>query len=582
MTDSALRRSLVVLGLAGGMLSIGSTARLLAQDSVIVIDPNAPADSAELGGIPADVVSELLRTFADTGVLRLNGPVDVPAGARMSGPVAVYRGEIVVAGQIDGPLTIVNGDLTILRTGSVTGPILVAGGRFSALPGSTVSEEPRVFSEAAPVVRQNDGTLVVREHRKTLGELAEARATFRTGQVRTTLAIATGKTYNRSEGLPIVFGPKFDWRASKSVVGHLEIEGILRTASDITSSRRDVGWLARTDWRFGRRGTIGAGLKAYSQIDGVEEHTLPREEIGWNAFLFQRDYRDYFEAEGVSGYVSAAPLSMLRVDATIRYQRESSVLANDPWSLVHNTDRWRPNPQIDDGHYLIAGAGIDFDTRPRQMDVPSGWWVRLNYEFGHSDDVSPVSLPDVVRSGLPSSDYDYHRMTLDARRFNRLTPGTGLNLRLWAGGSVGGDPLPLQRRLSLGGLDLLPGYRFRSLTCTPAGFANPSQAALCDRMIVAQAELRSRLDLRLGFHSHDPDRFIGISQASLVFFTDAGKPWLAGNGPGRVPSGKLPVFKEWKADLGVGLDLGGLGIYLAKALTDPEPLQVFFRLERRF
>jgi hypothetical protein len=568
--------------LTGLLLAAWPPARLAAQDSVIVIDPNAAPDSADLGGVPAEVVSELIRIFGDSSVLRLNGPLDVPGGSRLSGPVAVYRGEVVVAGEVDGPLTIVNGDLTILRTGSVTGPILVAGGRFVAVPGSIVSDEPRVYSEAAPVVRQADGTLVLREHRKTLGELAQARTTFQTGRVRTTLAIATGKTYNRVEGLPIVFGPRFDWRANRSVAGHLELEGILRTASDITSSRRDIGWLARTDWRFGRRGTIGAGLKAYSQIVGVEEQTLPREEIGWNSFLFQRDYRDYFETQGGSGYLSAAPLSILRLDASVRYERENSVLANDPWSLVHNTDRWRPNPQIDDGHYLIAGLGIDFDTRPKQTDVPTGWWIRLGYEYGHSEDVSPVSLPEQVRSGLPASDYDYHRMTLDARRFNRLTPGTGLNLRLWAGGSIGGDPLPLQRRLSLGGLDMLPGYRFRSLTCTPAGFANPSQAALCDRMIVVQAELRSRLDLKIGVHSHDPDRFIGINQANLVFFTDAGKPWLAGDGPGRIPSDRLPVLKEWKADLGVGLDLGGLGVYLAKALTDPEPLQVFFRLERRF
>lgn len=577
-----LPRWLTALGLVGCALSAYLPARLSAQDSVIVIDPNAPADSAAQGGLPAEVLSEVLAAFADTSALRLNGPVNVPAGTRLSGRVAVYRGEMVVAGEVDGPLTVVNGDLTVLPGGRITGPVLVAGGRYVKLAGAEVSGEPRVYWEAAPVIRQTDGTLALREHRKTLGELAEAKATFRTGRIKTTLFLATGKTYNRVEGLPIVFGPRFEWRASPSVLGRLELEGIIRTASDVTSSRRDVGWMARTDWSFGKRGTVGVGLRAYSQIVGIEEQTLPREEIGWNAFLFQRDYRDYYEAEGGSAYLSVAPLPILRLESSLRYERQASVLANDPWSLVHNTDRWRPNPLIDDGHYTTALLGIDLDTRSKQADVPTGWWVRLGYEYGHSNDVSPVSLPDVVRPGLPTSDYDYHRMTLEARRFNRLTPGTGLNFRLWAGGSVGGDPLPMQRRLSLGGLDMLPGYRFRSLTCTPAGYPNPSSAALCDRMLILQAEVRSRLDLHLGFRSHDPDRFIGISQANLVFFTDAGKPWLSGNGPGRIPSDKLPVLKEWKADLGVGIDLGGFAVYAAKALTDPEPLQVFFRLERRF
>ncbi|HTO72182.1 MAG TPA: BamA/TamA family outer membrane protein [Gemmatimonadales bacterium] len=582
MNYSGWRHGLKALGLIGAMLAAFPPARLSAQDSVIVIDPNAPADSALQAGLPTEVLNEIVAAFADSSALRLNGPLTVPVGTTLNGKVAVYRGETVVAGVIDGPLTVVNGDLTILPGGKVTGPILVAGGRFTAMGGADVFGTPRSYLEAAPVVRQTDGTLVIREHRKSLGELAEAKATFKTGQVKTTLFLATGKTYNRIEGLPIVLGPRFEWRASPSVLGRLELEVILRTASDVTSSRRDVGWLARTDWRFGRRGTVGAGLKAYSQIAGIEEQTLPREEIGWNSFLFQRDYRDYYETEGGSAYLSVAPTSTIRLDGSVRYERQNTVLANDPWSLIHNSDRWRPNPQIDDGHYTTAGLGIEFDNRTRQLDVPSGWWVRLGYEFGHSNDVSPVSLPETVRPGLPSTDYDYSRMTLDARRFNRLTPGTGLNFRLWAGGWVGGDPLPMQRRLSLGGLDMLPGYRFRSLTCTPPGYSNPSSAALCDRMLIFQAEVRSRLDLKLGFRSHDPDRFIGISQANLVFFTNAGKPWLAGDGPGQIPSDKLPVFKEWKADFGAGIDLGGFALYAAKALTDPEPFQIFFRLERRF
>jgi hypothetical protein len=575
-------RWLTILGTLGLVLSAFPAARLSAQDSVIVIDPNAPADSVAQGGLPTDVLNEVVAAFADTGALRLNGPLTVPAGTRLSGSVAVYRGEVIVAGEIDGPLTVVNGDLIVLQGGRITGPVLVAGGRFSAVTGSEVGGTPRVYLEAAPVIRQSDGTLEVREHRKTLGELAQAQTTVSSGRIKTTLYLTTGKTYNRVEGLPIVFGPKFEWRASPTVVGWLDLQGVLRTASDITSSRRDVGWLAGTDWSFGRRGQVGAGLKGYSQISGIEEQTLPREEIGWNAFLFQRDYRDYFEAEGGSAYLSVAPVSILRFETSVRYERQASVLANDPWSLIHNSDRWRPNPLIDDGHYTTFGLGIDFDTRPKQVDVPNGWWVRMRYEYGHTDDVSPVTLPETVRPGLPSRDYGYSRIALDARRFNQLTPGTGLNFRLWAGGWVGGDPLPLQRRLSLGGLDMLPGYRFRSLTCTPAGYTNAASAALCDRLLLFQAEVRSRFDLRIGFRSHNPDRFIGISQANLVFFTDAGKPWLAGDGPGQVPSNRIPVFKEWKADLGAGIDLGGFALYVAKALTDPEPLQVFFRLERRF
>jgi hypothetical protein len=67
-----------------------------------------------------------------------------------------------------------------------------------------------------------------------------------------------------------------------------------------------------------------------------------------------------------------------------------------------------------------------------------------------------------------------------------------------------------------------------------------------------------------------------------VGLADAGIPWLVGNGPGQLPSNRLPVLSEWKADIGAGLDLGGIGFYFAKSVTGPEPVQVFFRLQRRF
>jgi len=144
----------------------------------------------------------------------------------------------------------------------------------------------------------------------------------------------------------------------------------------------------------------------------------------------------------------------------------------------------------------------------------------------------------------------------------------------------------MQRRFSLGGLDLLPGFDFRAFTCAPSGFTDPADPALCDRMIVTQVELRSRVGLNLGYRMPDregtPGRFIGIKEADLVVFGDGGKAWLAGDGPGQVPVNSLPVLKEWDFDAGVGLDAGGIGAYLAKSLSDDEPVKFVVRLQRRF
>jgi hypothetical protein len=558
-----------------------------AQDSVVVINPDvAEGDSASLG-IPPAILSELLATWNDSTTVRLPGGLTLPAGARLAGRIAAFRGTMRIAGEVEGPLTVINGDLIVLPGGVVRGDVLVAGGRFTVQPGGEHDGEQRVFWDAAPVQRQADGQLVPRERRRPIGEFATAQKTFQTGDVRTTLRLTTSQTYNRIEGLGIVFGPAFEWRASDRLTATLDLRGILRTAPDASPFRRDLGWLIRSDWRFNGSRGFGFGARTYSVISGIEEQSLPRDEIGWNAFLFQRDNRDYFSSEGVGGNAYAYLSRRLRLDGSVRYEKQGSVRANDPWSLFRNSNRWRPNPLIDDGHYTILGVGAEYDTR-NSRDAPSaGWWLRGSVEHASSNDVAPVDLPTTVRGPVPTRGYGFERFTLDARRYNRLSPEAQINFRVWAGGWLSGDPLPVQRRLSLGGPDLLPGYGFRSQNCAPAGFDNPASPALCDREIITQAEFRHRLRLRAGYLIRDPqngelNRFIGIVDPELVVFGDAGSAWLAGDGPGRVPSNRIRSISEWKADAGVGIDAGGVAAYVVKALTDGEPLRFYLRLERRF
>jgi hypothetical protein len=51
---------------------------------------------------------------------------------------------------------------------------------------------------------------------------------------------------------------------------------------------------------------------------------------------------------------------------------------------------------------------------------------------------------------------------------------------------------------------------------------------------------------------------------------------------GRVPTNKLPSLDLWKADLGVGVDVGFIAAYLAKSVTNGEPIKFSVRLQRRF
>jgi hypothetical protein len=570
--------------LAGLLLLLALPPALRAQDSVIVIDPDAPAaDSLERVGPPPGAVAELIEFYNDSTTTRVQGDLIFPSGSRFVGRLGLHRGNLRIAGRIDGPIAVANGTLHLLAGADVRGDILVIGGRLIRAPGARHDGRQRIFWDAAPVARIDEGLLEIRERRRPIGDLAAARTSFQTGKVRTTLLLATGGTYNRVEGLPIVFGPTFDLRTGRRSAFKLDLRGILRTAG--TSTRlADFGYQARGEFRFGRFGLAG---QVYSELTPIEDHPLSLGEAGWSGFLLQRDYRDYFDRRGYGGLAWVQVTRPLRLELSRRRDDERTVRATDPWSLFRNSDRWRPNPPIDDGHYITTGLRLDLDTRNERYLPSTGWLIRARFEHSSSGDVAPVLLPRVVRPEVPlGRRYAFDRLFFDVRRYSRITPSLRVNARLRADGWVGGDRFPVQRRVSLGGTDLLPGYDFRAFTCAPSGFTDPYRLALCDRVVSAQVEIRTRLGLNLGFRTRDREnrsrRFIGIDEADLVFLADAGKGWLAGSGPGQVPVNRIPSFNEWKVDVGIGLDAGEIGAYIAKGISEDESVKFLVRLQRRF
>ncbi|HET8650111.1 MAG TPA: BamA/TamA family outer membrane protein [Gemmatimonadales bacterium] len=579
-------RSLLLGALLASALLVPAT--LSAQDSVIVIDPSAPfADSALTGGPPIEVVRRAVAAYNDSATTRIAGDLAVPTGAAMPGPLAVYGGTLRVSGAVDGAVVVINGTLALDSNATVGGDVLVVGGRLHRSAGAVINGEIQVYWDAAPVERQPDGQLTLRPRTRLLSQLGGARARFGVGPLQATLMASTGGTYNRIEGLPIVLGPSLTWRPDSTQALRLDLRGIVRTVGTGSQLRSDVGYSARLEWRR-RNPRVGLVVGVHSRIVPMRSRTLSAMESGWSAFLLQRDYHDYFESRGISGEVFGYPIRQLRLGIVVGRDQESTVLASDPWSLFRNRDRWRPNPPIDDGHYVHLAARLRYDTRNSNDNPSSGWFGDITVEHSNSDDVSPLQLPSGVRGSIPPGNgYAFNRLSFDLRRYTRVGPSLRVAARVTGGGWLGGDPLPVQERLALGGPDLLPGYGFRAVNCAPNGVVDPAQTALCDRMLAAQLELRTRVGIDPGRILPKPvsdaiERVVGLREADLVFLGDAGMGWLSGDGPGRVPNNRIPVLNEWRYDVGGGLDTGTLGIYLAKALTGREPLRLFVRLQHRF
>jgi outer membrane protein assembly factor BamA len=335
-------------------------------------------------------------------------------------------------------------------------------------------------------------------------------------------------------------------------------------------------------------------------VSPVERWQLPEPDAGLATFFFKRDYLDYFGRHGANLFATAFAGDYATFRLTYGNERWSTRRARDVVSLFRDSENWRINPAVDDGTMHLFEARFILDSRNAEVNPWAGWYLDFRYEHGNG---SLVPAPRIFNGATTQTaapaiaqDVSYGRGFLDVRKYNRISPKTQLNLRMVLGGWLHGDPLPLERRFSVGGVGTLPGFDFRRTGIgTDVGQCSssettiiPGRPAQCERVALGQVEYRDELhsDLvdmfnRNGIHVRGA---VFTVRPSAVAFLDAGRGWLVGNNLGtlRYSSGSLPGFDTYRADAGIGLDLGIVGVYVAKALTAEEPANFFIRLHNRF
>ena len=560
------------------------TALALALSMAPLADANAQ-DPASSGGLPDAVVTEALELYNATETLRASGSLTIAAEQRVDGNVAVLLGPLTIAGEVAGRVVVINGDLLLRPGARIGGGVLVIGGAISGRDDAVITGEVRVHRQPLPY-REVEGRLEAEPD-------AWWRPWERSPLSRSRLRILSAGAYNRVEGLPIKIGPALEQETPWGRV-KLEALGIIRTADEFHWDSENLGHSASVELGFGGDRGLAIGARHYDIVNPVEDWHLRDVEAALAAALFHRDYRDHYNRHGGGAWLTYSPGR--DVDLTVAYSNENWATrrSRDPFSLFRNGDDWRDNPIVDDGSFHIGHATLAIDTRNNEDDPWSGWYITADYELGSGTVTSfgPASL--LAREPMAEpGDVTYHRGFLDLRRYNRISPDAQLNLRVVLGGWLAGDELPLQRRLSVGGSGTLPGFDFRRFyesedvgMCTTAGDALQGRPAMCERVALFQAEYRG--DLLFGRDWEAADRWLGgmrRSDMAWVLFFDAGRGWLVGDRVGEIQyeGGSLPSFGTFRTDVGLGIDLGLVGVYVAKSISQSkEPANVFVRIRHRF
>ncbi|MEX0912566.1 MAG: polymer-forming cytoskeletal protein [Gemmatimonadota bacterium] len=544
--------------------------------------------AADRWALPVNVAEDVVGRLNDPAVDLRDGDQELAAGSRLDGDLAVLDGSLSLHGSVDGTVTVVNGDAFLHPGSVVTGDILVVGGRIETSPDARVGGDLVSYVELLPYERVGGRIRLLR------GPQVGRTALERTG--RSDFLITTGKSYNRVEGMPISFGPRL--RTAGSNPFRLQALGIYRSEAGLRFDTERMGYFIQADQSIGGHQEFRVGATLHSVIDPVEEWQLTDLESGLATFLFHRDYRDHYQRQGWSLFATWEPAaSPYRIQVESRWETHESRSTGSPWSLFRNATDWRPQPIVAEGTLGSALVEAEFDTRSAPWNPATGWLLRAKLENGFRvglrrpdlEVLGPVSGGEL----LPGQDFGRFLTGLvDLRSYNRIDSQSRLNLRVVAGGSPTGDPLPPQRQHALGGEGSLPGYLLFSSDCgarsvrvrrsgdTSATESFPNYG--CDAFALLQAEFRGKLDFRFRWdvgpwredreQADDVWDFGWAMAPDWALFVDAGRGW---------------AFDErrdeaTRVDVGAGLLLERIGLYLAVPVTGGTGVNLFLRLGPRF
>ncbi len=546
--------------------------------------------------LPRWVEEDVINFFNDPTTIHFAGRARIPATRVVLGDVAALGGPFTIAGEVDGDLVVVNGDVVFETGGAVTGNVLVVGGRVIGEDVAEIGGDLRVFDEPLRYVQRGDQI-------SSAGRRSEEEGygpNFPWGDARFT--VKSGQNYNRTEGLPVMFGPSFRTAGPNPL--RLDLLAIWRTDMGFELNEDDFGYHLRAQQYLGGRRNISVGGSFFSTVTPIEDWGITNLEASLTTFILHEDYRDYFERQGWSLFAEFRfPYTPVWFKAEYFEEDHDFMPVASPWSITKNDDPWREQPLVAEGTVRFIEGSVTVDTRNDYDDPSDGWLARARIRRGIGGDlfvpahlVSGEGPPEVI----DPQEFDTGFLTgfLDVRGYLRINPGSSLNLRGVAGGALNDVPLPPQYQHALGGVGSLPGHSMFARDCgardvkrvfdhesddgTIRSQVYPSYG--CDRFALFQAEFRGNLfmDWSPGWDDEgDPwnDDWswypkIDFSPNWAAFF-NAGRAWSIETDDA-----------DTLLDVGVGIFFGDLGLYFAYPLTEDQngdrEGNFFIRLSRRF
>jgi hypothetical protein len=553
----ALLRTLTLSTLAAAGAALPAATPVLGQEPVA-----AERQQPVFALLPDSAAERLVAFYNREATTRLVGDARIGPATAVRGDVAVLAGNLVVEGNVEGDVVVINGTLQVRPGGRIGGTAAVAGGDIAVQPGGVLAGGGQSWREPLRY-RYQDNRITYIPPEQERGLAAGIDLPFG----RTDLFAAVHTSYNRVEGLPIAVGPRIRFGGTHPTSARALL--IVRTAAGSELDPHRFGYDVSAQQLVAPRAGLSVGLRLFSEVAPIESWQMPDRETGLATFVLHRDYRDHYEREGWSAFLHVQRPGMpWTLELQYRDEEHVSRAASDPLTILDNDGAWRAQPAIAEGALRSVVARGTWDSRNEGRDPSAGWLVHAELEQGLGGTiVNQAARVDGVPGQRPGRT-GYRTGFIDMRRYARLSPYSRLALRVVAAGSLDARALPPQRQHALGGEGSLPGYRLFEQDCGARrelvelrGHAfHPYYG--CDRMTLVQLEYQANFPFaRRLAESAGLSGSVGNLIRWVAFF-DAGRAWTeAGALDSRLGG------DDFSADAGVGLRFGPLGAYWAVPLS---------------
>lgn len=391
-----------------------------------------------------------------SGEIKIFDDLLIPEGEVRTGAIRIIGGNLTVAGQVTGRITVLGGDVELLPTARVEGTIVALGGRVHR------SDEAQVTGQVLEVNRGKI-SLTREEAREIFGydEDRDERLDRRDDEEEEDEWEAREVEGERPLWQPYARRPVHpDFEVPDNKVRYNRAEGLAIYIPFHPDTDDIPGFHVRgmAGYAFGAHkwyGRVGIGEYLWRGRIGflVEGHKEPRHDDGWRvtptenslgAFFIHRDWYDWYEAEGYGGsfVLGLPPL----VELKVRYRNETHAIMDSVtnWS-VFGDDRFR-------GTYDIA-PGRDANLR---------YLVTFGRPIGYFPRRIRGNLSYAYTQTMNGSDFDYTRDDVTLEAFVPLHRRLGIRLNARTG-TISGDLYGPQHQVPLGGIGSVQGYGYKSI-----------------------------------------------------------------------------------------------------------------------